>query len=245
MPSLGTLPFTQAAALSRTGHGEAHDNDDRFVLLDARHEGVRAARRGTIFAVADGVGSTQAGEEAAEVTCEALGRFFTIDRSASEDLLRDLIESADAEVRLTTSGACTLSGIWLAEGRVRVFNLGDSAVYRVRGPNMERLTVPQTRGRGLSAFVGMGSAVKHNLVIEREDLQVGDLFLVLSDGVLEAMSEEVLRRAFIRGNTVAHVIGALDRELSNQVHKDDATLIAVHVLGLEAREHELRSMVVG
>lgn len=214
--------------LSRRGTHHAV-NDDCYALLDARNALVREAGRGVIYAVADGVGSTGQGHLAAELCCETLAEFFTTSRPASEDLIIDLIETADAQVRLTTSSASTLVGLWMMAGQARVFCLGDSAVFRFHGGRLSRITPKQVRGRGLAAYVGMGAAVRHALFLDRLYLHTDDLFLLASDGVLQALPEAALTELYNRDPDPLALMDGVQEELGRQNARDDATLIAVKV----------------
>lgn len=214
--------------LSRRGNQHAV-NDDCYALLDARNALVREAGRGVMYAVADGVGSTSQGHLAAELCCETLAEFFTTSRPASEDLIIDLIETADAQVRLTTSSASTLVGLWMMAGQARVFCLGDSGIYRFHGGRLSRLTPRQVRGRGLAAYVGMGPSVRHALFLDRIYLHPDDVFLLLSDGVLQAVPEPTLAELYRRTPDALALVDEVQELLSRQEIRDDATLIAVKV----------------
>ncbi len=236
----GSLPFTSAAVLTRPG--AAHRGVAvRFAILDVREPEVRRAARGAIFAVADGVGSTDRADEAAEAACETLKTFFRAARPASEDLLLDVVEAADAEVRLMNLGCSTLAGIWLAQDRVRIFSLGDSQVYRLRGDEMTALTRPRA-GQGLTTYLGMGVNVRPSTELATHDLLPGDRFLLLTDGVLGVFSEEELRDAALRERDCLDLVTHLERIVDARRPRDDATLMAVEVIALEADEEHLALM---
>jgi serine/threonine protein phosphatase PrpC len=229
-----TLPLTLARAVSRKG-SRHRDNEDRFGLLDHRTDLVRRARRGVIYAVADGVSSSVGGDTAAEMAIELLHEFFTTHRPPTEELLLDLVETADAQVRMTTDAACTLTGVWLADGVASVFNLGDSATMMYRGGTLRRITPPQLRGRGLAAYVGMGDTVRHNIFVENIPFQKGDVFRVCSDGVLEAVTAEELHD-LVNGKEEAGALflAEVERRLESRGHTDDATMLVVQVLEVES-----------
>ena len=230
--------MTLARALSRKG-SRHQANEDRYGLLDRRHHGVRRVRRGALYAVADGVstsaGDNRAAARAAELALECLAEFFTNQRPATEELLLDLVETADAQVRMTTEAACTRTGVWLAGGVALVFNLGDSATLLYRAGVLRRITPRQVRGRGLAAYVGMGSSVRHNVFLESLPFQKGDLFLVCSDGVFEALSEAELHD-LMDGKEEAGglLLAEVERRLEERGHADDATILLVQILEVES-----------
>ncbi|MCK6520556.1 protein phosphatase 2C domain-containing protein [Myxococcota bacterium] len=217
-----------ALAITRRGAGHAL-NDDRYALLDARNLVVRGAGRGVLYAAADGVTSAGNGFAAAELACEALAELFTSSRAASEELLIDLIESADAQVRLTTSSACTLAGIWMSAGQGRVFCLGDTAVLRWQKGKLTRLTPKQVRGRGLAAYVGMGGLVRHALFFDRLYLQPEDVFIIATDGLLHVVPEEELATLLEADPSPAAIIEQVHGRLHAAPVPDDATFVVCRV----------------
>lgn len=235
-----SLPYTYAAVLSRPG--AAYEGiEDRFTILDARVPAVRQARRGAIFAVADGVGSTERAEEAAEVACEQLSIFFKANRPASEDLLLDVIEAADAEVRLLNYGASTLAGVWVARDRVRVFSLGDSSVYRVRGGELTRLNW-KSRRQALHTYLGMGENVRPSVELFTHDLSERDVFLLMTDGLFGCFTEEKLLELWRETGDCLDFICAVEQELDRLGHQDDVTLMAARVDALEATRAQLHTL---
>lgn len=232
-----SLPYTFAAALSRQGATHAVI-EDRFTILDARHPVVRVARRGAIFAVADGVSSTERADEAAETACHQLEHFFRANRPASEDLLLDLVEAADAEVRLLNYGASTLAGIWIAQSVVRVFSLGDSSVYRVRNGALTRLNWKNPK-QALHTYIGMGKNVRPAVELFSHDLVDGDVYLLMTDGIFGFMTEDDLLTALISAPDLLDFISAVDQWVTSHQPPDDVTLVAVKVLSAEADDDDL------
>lgn len=228
----GTLPHTVAAVISRRGskHGA---NEDCCAVYDADDEDVAAARRGVMYAVADGVGSTPNGQAAARITCGRLRAFFTSNRSPSQETLVDLVAAADTAVREETASATTLAGVWLAGGQVCAFSVGDSAIFRLRDARLERLNFPDTRHGGLATYVGMGPRVRTALQIHVLEVRPGDLYVVCSDGVLDALDEKAIQNAFFVAPGALGLVDELDRQLAQRGHDDDATLIAAQVLAQE------------
>ncbi|HJN74664.1 MAG TPA: protein phosphatase 2C domain-containing protein [Myxococcota bacterium] len=233
-----SLPYTEATALSRTGSRKTR-NADRFGLWDPREELVLKARRGSIYAVADGVSSAVDSDRAAETAIECMREFFTSDRRAGEDLILDLVERADAEVRLTTGSACTLAGVWLHAAVATVFNIGDSAVFLWRSGTIERLTPAQRRGGGLAAYIGMGGAIRPSIHVQALPFRRGDVFLVGSDGIFDAVPPGDLR---VLCEAPAALLPTVATRLVDGGHDDDATLVYVRVLEIEASASQAREM---
>jgi serine/threonine protein phosphatase PrpC len=234
-----SLPYTRARALSVRGRSHAQ-NDDRYALLDGRLPEVRLARKGSIYAVADGVSSTRQGAAAADVVVEHLRKFFETDRLGTEDLLLDVVEAADAEVRMTTGSASTLAGVWLSHGITTVFCLGDTAVYLYRNGELRRLTPRQVRGGGLAAFVGMGQTVRHNLFLRNLPLEVGDVFLLASDGAYNTVPPKEMRG--LLGWDPSKLHDQFLELVAQRTPDDDVTLVQIEVLSTEAQSWQVQSM---
>jgi serine/threonine protein phosphatase PrpC len=232
--SLGSLPLAAAAASFRTGPG--HEIcEDRHRILDGRHPLVTARARGCLYAVADGVSSARRGREAAETTCARLDGFFDASTPASLDALVQLVTEIDWELRDQGDAACTLSLLWIASGHAHVVHVGDSEVYRVRHGEVSRVTAPQGgAGRGLRAYVGMGPRIAEAIQVWSAPLFVGDLFLLVSDGVTEVVSsDELLDAWWTFGGSPARAARAIIDAVGRRNGRDDATALVVDVLALE------------
>ncbi len=231
-----TLPLSVGAAATRTGLNHA-ENEDRHRILDASHLGVAALQKGSIYAVCDGVSTVPLGRYAAEVTCARIDGFFEhIDAPRVETLVQ-MVSETDWELRAHGRGqaACTLSMLWLAYGTATVLHVGDSQVYRVRHGAAERITKTHRGGRALGAYVGMGPNVADVLQVWQEPLFVGDLFLLVTDGVTEVVAvDELLDTWWAFGGSPQRAAGAIIAEVNERGGKDDATALVVDLLALES-----------
>lgn len=236
-----TLPFSVGAAATRRGGGHPQ-NDDRHRILDASHLGVAALRKGSLYAVCDGVSTVPRGRYAADLTCARIDGFFDRYQAPRVESLVQLVSETDWELRAHGRGqaACTLSMLWLGYGNATVLHVGDSQVYRVRHGEAERLTRNHRGGRALGAYVGMGPDVADVLQVWQEPLFVGDLFLLVTDGVTEVVAvDELLDTWWAFGGSPQRAAGAIIAEVDRRGGRDDATALVVDVLALEADpDHE-------
>ncbi|MFZ5480687.1 MAG: PP2C family protein-serine/threonine phosphatase [Myxococcota bacterium] len=231
-----TLPYTASAAASRAGPRHPQ-NDDRWRILDVSHPGVAAQRRGSLFAVCDGVSTVPRGRYAAELTCARIDGFFDRYQAPRVEALAQLVSEIDWELRAAGTGqaACTLSMLWLAYGTAHVVHVGDSQVYRVRHGVATRITENHRGGRALGAYVGMGPRVADVLQVWQEELFVGDLFLLVTDGVTEVLAPDALLDAWWAfGGSPQRAANAIIAEVESRNGKDDATALVVDVLAIEA-----------
>ncbi len=229
----GTLPLTSAAAATRKSPRHAQ-NEDRFRILDGSHPYIAAARRGALFIICDGVSTVPRGREAAELSVSRIDSFFQ--RRPHIDSLRELVTEIDWELRAGARGsaACTLSLLWLADGRANVVHIGDSQVYRVRHGETLRITQAHRGGRGLGAYMGMGPEVAKVMQVWSDDLFAGDLFLLVTDGVTEVVPADELRDTWwALGASPALAAQAIISEVDRRKGTDDATALVVDVLDVE------------
>lgn len=229
----GTLPLTSAAAATRRSPRHRR-NEDRFRILDCEHPYIVATRRGSLFVICDGVSTVPRGREAAELTVSRMDTFFQ--REPHVDSLRELVIEIDWELRAGGKGlsACTLSMLWLANGKANVVHVGDSEVYRVRHGETLRITQEHRGGRALGAYMGMGPEIGKVLQVWQDDLFAGDLFLLVTDGVTEVVPVEELRETWWAiGASPQRAAQAIINEVEQRRGTDDATALVVDVLDVE------------
>lgn len=230
-----TLPYAVGAAATRTG--PKHDvNEDQHRILDVNHMAVSFFRKGALYAVADGVSSVPKGRHAAEMVCSRIDTFFDRVQAPRVESLVEMITEVDWELRGLGRGqaACTASILWLAYGHANIVHVGDSQVFRVRHGECLRITRDHRGGRSLGAYVGMGPEVSEVLQVWQEPLFVGDLFLLVSDGVTEVVPPDELAEAWwTTGGSPLRASQAIIAEVNKRGGKDDATALVVDVLAVE------------
>ena len=216
---------------------------------------------GSIVAIADGVSTGGKGKEAAQTTVTSLVRDYygtpetwditvALDRiiSAQNAWLAGLNHQRRPHIGLTTLTALVLRG-----QSYTLAHVGDTRAYLLRAGVLTQLTAdhavdhPDLKHQ-LLRCVG----AENTLVVDyaQGDLQVGDVFLLLSDGVHNVLADKRLRQmaasAWPQPVVLAHGTGPhteppLDAQtLSGQLtdaalsagSRDNVTAIVVRVLGL-------------
>lgn len=184
-----------------------------------------------LAAVADGVGGGPGGEEAArgalmllpdavERALESSSDDADIGASLQAAVLEvhgHLNEMSDSDGGI--SGMATTLTAWVGRGaRAWVLQVGDSRCYRLRGGELQRLTVDQTMAqdlvnRGLVPSVRQAPAGWDNILtsalggtgadpaVQATDRQPGDVVLVCSDGVMKHIPDEGLRALMAEGRS--------------------------------------------
>ncbi len=244
-------------AYGRSVQGGRASNEDAFTLLDAAHPIVRARRRGSLYAVADGLGGHAGGAEAAQIAVEMLASFFDTVRelngSSGLHVLRAVVEEAHLRIRDRASENPTLEGMGttltaaLFRGRrVAYVHVGDSRFYRLRAGRLELLTEDQSvafqlrRAGTLTDSEYRESPLRHSLVSylgadqvsfqEGEtEARLGDRFLLATDGLVKLRRDASLLVAGRRSSTPRQWVEDLLSRPARARDGDNATAVAVFV----------------
>ncbi|GAB3498907.1 bifunctional protein-serine/threonine kinase/phosphatase [Curvibacter fontanus] len=197
---------------------------------------------GVIAAIADGVSAGGMGQEAAQTTVATLVRDYygtpqTWDTTVALDRIiaaQNTWLAATNRRREPATGLTTLTALVLRGHSYTLAHVGDTRAYLLREGQVTQLTVdhvmphPDFRHQ-LMRVVG----AEDRLVVDyiQGDLQVGDVFILLSDGVhgslrLRMLAEmaELANAQLISENLVQAAIKAGSN--------DNATALVVRVLGL-------------
>ncbi|HXG61884.1 MAG TPA: protein phosphatase 2C domain-containing protein [Planctomycetota bacterium] len=246
---LGAVP-PDVAAFSRRGTGRPV-NEDGYLALTAP---------APVLAVADGVGGRPGGARASDLVVRALRRHVeqrvpagahpeAVFEGAIEWARRALARVARSCPELARMGT-TLTAA-LARGRsLVVAHLGDSRCYRLRNSRLERLTRDHTLAeffveRGiLSPERASRSRWKHALIrvlnargeevrpdLLREEILAGDMLLLATDGLVEALGEGRIEEILQEARSAAEACGRFVREVETAAASDDATAVVARFPG--------------
>ncbi|HTR58787.1 MAG TPA: bifunctional protein-serine/threonine kinase/phosphatase [Casimicrobiaceae bacterium] len=174
--------------------------------------------KGIAIALADGIGSSDVSQVAAEFAVMAfLDDYYSTSETWSVKKSADrVLAAANSWLHSRTQHSayryekdrgyvCTLSGLVLKGSTAHLFHVGDTRVHRLQGDSLEQLTqdhrVWVARDESyLSRAVGFNSQIEidyHTLEIER-----GDVFILATDGVYEHVDAAFVAQAIrdARGN---------------------------------------------
>ncbi|MFL6128177.1 MAG: PP2C family protein-serine/threonine phosphatase [Mycobacteriales bacterium] len=229
-------------AASRTGVGR-EASEDRWVAVNGDHA--------LVLAVADGMGGTIGGGEAATAALAAL--LDQLDGSAPVTLgtLGAAVAAAHQRVRalapdgmpVALRAGTTLTAAVATGHRLHLAHVGDSSCWLLRRGRLRRLTEVHTHAAALVAagavergspaerrlgglltrFLGMPGPVAGQLSTVR--LRPGDRVLVATDGVTGALPVPALAELLSRPGGAAEVV----RAAVAAGGRDDATAVLVDV----------------
>jgi protein phosphatase len=199
---------------SHTNQGRVRtSNEDSFVVN----------RETGLVLVADGMGGHAAGEIASHMAATAINEWVTAHGGTEEnvaDMLRQGALEANARVfeaqrqdRTLAGMGSTLTALYFQSRRYYIAHVGDSRAYRLRDGMLEQLTrdhslVWHLYENGVLEKSDLSRHPQKNLItrsigshpqvdidIEEGEGQVGDVYLLCSDGLTDGVSEDSLRKA--------------------------------------------------
>lgn len=204
---------------------------------------------GSIVAIADGVSTGGMGKEAAQTTVTSLVRDYygtpeTWDTTVALDRIigaQNAWLAGQNRRRHPAIGLTTLTALVLRGQSYALAHVGDTRAYLLREGRMTQLTTdhvmdhPDLRHQLLRC---VGAEDRLVMDYTQGDLQVGDVFVLLSDGVHNVMSDKKLQ-ALASADAQPNLEGQAQR-LSRQMvdaamaagTPDNATALVVRVLGL-------------
>jgi protein phosphatase len=182
------------------------DNLDRFVV-----------------AVADGMCGHNAGEVASEMVMQNL-KFYFNDlpkgmtsgelEEAMNDWLQSIHQTVNARGRINKSQVdmgTTLVALLYYGNRYFWLNCGDSRLYRLRDANLEQLTTDHSlinengekkHSNIITNCIGAGCEDTFIDMIEfTDEFQVGDTYVLCSDGLNDMVRDEIIREMLLNGAT--------------------------------------------
>ncbi len=159
------------------------------------------ATKGVLLAVADGVGGNAGGREAAEMTVrgvlsdyyatpETWGITVALDKVLMA-INRWVIAQASSHGEMAGM-ATTLSLLVLRGKRYTLAHVGDSRVYRLRGGELQQLTTDHVWDRpDMRHVLKRAVGLDQQLLVDyaEGELQAGDVFALMSDGVWEPLGQ--------------------------------------------------------
>jgi protein phosphatase len=227
--------------------------------------GVHVESPGCALAVvADGVSSSEAGEEASRLAVEVVIRSFSEqsrDMSPGQRLYRAVqqanIEIYDKSVAVPElrGMATTLTAAVVDRGWLTVVHVGDSRLYLVRGGSITQLTKDHTLAAQKSRYGLLGKerarthpdrcvltrSVGRELIVSRDQatrtLVDGDALLLCSDGLYNVLSESEMNE-IIEQRDVDGACRALVDRANARGTPDNVTAVVVRFSGPPGEPHD-------
>ncbi len=252
---------------ARTDMGRVRENnEDKFDFYDPEEPAILAAR-GSLFAVADGMGGAQAGQIASEMLLKQLiNSYYDDPFSDVETALRNAIIQANDQIYSLAQmiperqgmGTTLVATIFL-EDKVLVAHVGDSRVYRIRNGECDRITMDHswveeqtrlglmTRDQAeLSPFKNIITRSVGAMQYVDPELSMhaavpGDTWVLCSDG-LTGYVEDVEISDIVTTHSASEATRQLILLANARGGRDNITVFIISIRGLEKYNQDKNSV---
>jgi serine/threonine protein phosphatase PrpC len=255
---LRIVPRVKFVARSEIGHAR-ENNEDKFDFYEPDEEPLLAAR-GSVYLVCDGMGGHNAGQIASELAAKQfLHAYYHLGGTAQEAARHAILQAHHYIAEMASKipsrygMGTTLTALILKQDEGILAHVGDSRCYRLRGGVFEQLSRDHTLVAHLveQGILTPEQARYHpqrNVIrqavgvadpseplepdIETFALQVGDLYLLCSDGLTDMVDDAEIE-AILRDEPPTRAAWRLvDRALANG-GRDNITIVLVRIVALE------------
>ena len=198
--------------------------------------------KGVAAAVADGVGAANGGKVAGEMCVQAfLSDYFCTPESWSvktsgqrvlNGLNRWLYGQGHAEGLSDGKGyLSTHSSLVLTSRTGFIFHVGDTRIYRVRDQQVEQLTRDHRSAVSQADYLNRAMGLNLNLKVDyREvDLEVGDHFVLCTDGVHDWLSDEEICGDVASGECLDVLAARVAQSALDAGSDDNATCVLLRI----------------
>jgi protein phosphatase len=215
-----STPRLAALVVLRTDVGLVRSENQDFAAYTTSREERGSHPGGRLLIVADGMGGHRGGATASRLATEVVKRqYLDSETGDPASALRDALTRANARIHAEAQSnadlrgmGTTTSALVLKNDRAWFAHVGDSRIYRVRGGEIEQLTedhslVASMVREGLLTSKEAENHPRRN-VLQRSmgvseeveidvrgpfDLQVGDVFILCSDGLHGVVKEPEIK----------------------------------------------------
>lgn len=230
-----------------TETGERERNEDYCGAVTPEAE--QLATKGALLAVADGVGGNAGGREASEMTVRGvLSDYYATPDTWEATVALDKVLTAlnrwvlsqGARQREMAGMATTLSLLVLRGKRYVIAHVGDSRIYRLRGGELLQLTTDHVWDRPdmrhvLKRAIGLDSQLQVDYA--EGELQAGDVFALMSDGVWEKLGQLGIHEILSLYHSPQMASDDLVRQALAKGSQDNATALVVRIEQLGDESH--------
>ena len=219
--------------------GPRERNEDYVGVVTPEHE--QLSIKGALIAVADGVSGNAGGGEASEMTVRTVSAdyYATPDTWQPHHALEKVLVAANRWVlsqananRDMAGMATTLSLLILRGQRYYSAHVGDTRIYLLRGGVLKQLTTDHVWDRPdmrhvLKRAIGLDAHLSADF--GDGNLQVGDVFALLSDGVWDSLGEQAIHVGLSKFDAPKLVAEYLTDAALKKGSQDNSTAVIVKI----------------
>lgn len=232
--------------------GTRASNEDFCGIVTPQGDVLEA--KGIVAALADGVGGSGGGREAAEYSVRGLladyyatpdtwaipYSFDRVLRAINRWLLAQSFSQYDAHRLMSTLSAVVLHG-----DRFVVAHVGDSRAYLLRDHKLRQLTVDHVWDKPeMQHVLKRAMGLDQHLVLDYLDdaLQARDVFLLVSDGVWEVLGDKAIQALLDVTLEPQQIADNLLNQVAQKKGQDNATALVLKVIQPGATNQHYASM---
>ncbi len=224
-----------------THEGRKEINQDFHDILIPNEP--QLTNKGIAIAIADGISSSQVSQEASKVSVVSfLEDYFSTSESWSvKKSARTVLAATNSwlysqnrqdkyHLDLNKGYVCTFSAMIIKSTTAHIFHMGDTRIYRLRNKNLELLTKDHRvwiskEKSYLSRAIGMDSNL--NVDYETADVEINDIFFLMTDGIYEFVSDEIIINTTIENIDNLDLAAKLISDLALENQSDDNLTIQI------------------
>ena len=254
---MNNTPLPKVTALSHPGQVRELNEDSYGIVEEYDISDKAVARKGWLYAVADGMGGHAAGEVASQQAIESLFEHYYADLElATSKSLQEAVARANETIFSRSSGdkagmGTTLVAAVIKKDHLWVLNVGDSRSYLVRPGEITQIThdhswVGQQVEAGILTEEQARQHIYRNVItrslgntptieidlFERE-VKAGDILLLCSDGLTNMVSDKEIAEAFDEAS-LEDAVQRLVNLANARGGPDNITVVAVQLQSSEA-----------
>lgn len=198
------------------------ENEDAVAMHLPTDSSLRT--KGAVAAIADGVSGASAARVAAESAVigfindyYSTPPLWSVPRSAQR-VLESLNQWLSGNAQVHGGHLCTLSLLILRSRTAHIFQVGDSRVWRLRKSRLECLSKDHSRQVGSKKYLtrAMGMDARLDVDYSRDAIEVGDRYLLTTDGIHEVLSQARIQGILRGGGEIEQICQVLiDTALDN------------------------------
>jgi serine/threonine protein phosphatase PrpC len=167
--------------------------------------------KGTVIALADGISSSNVSQIASETAIKSfLDDYFCTSEAnsvknsalqvinATNSWLHNLTQQSQYRYDKDRGYVCTFSALIIKSSTAHILHVGDSRIYRLRGDQLEQLTLDHRHWVTESeSYLSRALGIHPQLDVDYQALavEVGDVFILATDGIYEFTAPDYIINA--------------------------------------------------
>ncbi|MDH5378300.1 MAG: protein kinase, partial [Gammaproteobacteria bacterium] len=208
--------------------------------------------KGTAICLADGISSSEVSQYASEAAVKGfLEDYYSTPESWTvKTSVQRVLKASNSWLYLQTRNSpyryspdkgyvCTFSTLVLKSNTAHIFHAGDTRIYRVVNNRLEQLTEDHRLWVSREkSYLQRALGIKDYLQLDYQDLsvEVGDVFLLATDGVYEFASETFIVDTIKNNTDLDHAAKLIVKEAFEKESDDNLSLQIVRIDQLPKQE---------